>query len=78
MAEELYSKALIIDDDDQSQEIDGEAALKSGEFKSFLKAIAELEKVDILSISRTQKIAFFLNVYQAMYVHYFLKIVKEI
>ena len=76
LATELYQKALYEDEEGQ-QEIDGETALRSGEYRKFLKAISELEKVDFLSISNEQKIAFFLNVYQAMYVHYFLKFVEE-
>lgn len=76
LATELYEKALYEDEEGQ-QELDGETALRSTEYKKFLKAIGELEKVEFLSIGTEQKIAFFLNVYQAMYVHYFLKLVEE-
>ena len=72
----LYEAALF-DDEDGQQEIDGEAAFQSEEYKKFIEAVAELQKVEILSISPEQKMAFFLNVYQAMYVHYFLRLVEE-
>ena len=57
--------------------IDVEAALKSPEYKKYISAAAELEKIDILNLSTEQKVAVFLNVYQSMYVHFFLKKVFE-
>jgi hypothetical protein len=40
-----------------------EAALKSTEFKKYLNAAAELEKLDLTPLSQDQKVSFFLNVY---------------
>ena len=54
-----------------------EAALKSTEFKKYLNAAAELEKLDLTPLSQDQKVSFFLNVYQCMYVHHFLRKVYE-
>ena len=53
---------------------DAEAALRSSEFKRFLLATSELEKVEIMSLTRDEKVAFFLNIYQCMYIHYFLSV----
>ena len=50
-----------------------EKALKSLEYRKYISACAELDQVDILILSRSQLIAFFLNVYQCMYIHNFLK-----
>jgi len=57
--------------------IDVEAAIKSNEYKTYLQASSELEKIDIINLSQHCKVAVFLNIYQAMYVHYFLKRVHE-
>lgn len=54
-----------------------EAALKSTEYKKYINAVAELEKVEILSIRQHEKVAFFLNIYQCMYIHNFLKKIFE-
>lgn len=57
--------------------LDVEKALNSNAYNSYIIACSELEKVDINTINRSEKIAFFLNVYQCMYVHYFLRMVSE-
>ena len=57
--------------------IDVESALKSTEFKKYLIAVSELAKVNVNKMSIQAKQAFFLNVYQAMYVHHFLRKVNE-
>ena len=56
---------------------DVEAALKSEQYKNYLQQAAELQKVEILHLKPHQKVAFFLNVYQCMYVHHFLRKVFE-
>lgn len=43
--------------------IDVEAALQSPEYKKYVSASAELEKLDILNLTYHQKVAVFLNVY---------------
>lgn len=52
LATDLYQQAIVEEDGDDEGEgeevIDGEAAFKSAEFKKYLNAAAELEKVEIL------------------------------
>lgn len=55
--------------------IDIDSALKSPEFKVYQIAAAELEKVSLQSLSTPQLYAFYLNVYQCMYIHYFFRAV---
>ena len=57
--------------------IDVEHALKSKKFSSYLTQVAEIEKVNLMNLSIPQRTAFFLNIYQCMYIHYFLKTVHE-
>jgi len=42
-----------------------------------LNAISELEKVNVNEMDNTERISFFLNLYQCMYIHYFLKMTNE-
>ena len=51
--------------------------LKSIEYQKYISACAELDQVDFLLLSKPQRVAFFLNVYQCMYIHNFLKRVLE-
>lgn len=62
---------------EEQEMLDVELALQSAEYKKYLNACQELQCVDILNLSRPQKVAFFLNVYQCMYVHHFLKKMHE-
>ena len=57
--------------------MDVELALKSAEYKTYINAICQLEKVSVAALSETKRVAFFLNVYQCMYVHHFFKMVTE-
>ena len=52
--------------------IDCAAALNSQEYKKYISAASELQKVDILTLDEPQRIALFLNVYQCMYIHNYL------
>lgn len=56
--------------------LDVDAALKSTEYKSYILAACELEKVQLDSMSPSAAVAFFMNVYQCMYIHNFLKIIS--
>lgn len=47
----LYQAALFEDEDGQ-QEIDGEAALNSDEYRKFIDGVSALQKVEILSINQ--------------------------
>ena len=39
--------------------------------------MCELEKVQIAALNASKRVAFFLNVYQCMYIHNFFKMVNE-
>ena len=69
--------ASIIQDEDGDPVLDVELALKSQEYKAYINAVCELEKVSIAMLSDTKRIAFFLNIYQCMYIHNFFKMVNE-
>ena len=83
LATEVYQQAIVEDDENEGSEeedenvFDVEAALKSEQYKTYLQQAAELQKVEILHLKQYQKVAFFLNVYQCMYVHHFLRKVFE-
>lgn len=47
------------------------------EYKRYINASQELQCVDILKLTRPQRVAFFLNVYQCMYLHLLLKDIHE-
>lgn len=53
--------------------LDVEQALLSKEYKKYIAACGELSVVDLSELNETQTIAFLLNVYQCMYIHYYLK-----
>ena len=72
---DLYNEAVV--EQDEETEIDAEKALQSGIYSQFLSAIAELEHVDLGNLSKYQTYAFFLNVYQVMYIHCLLKSLNE-
>jgi hypothetical protein len=57
--------------------INADAALKSTHYKAYLNAACELERVSLHDLSIRERIGFFLNVYQCMYIHYFLKVSLE-
>jgi len=57
--------------------INADAALKSTHYKAYLNAASELERVTLHDLTVRERIAFFLNVYQCMYIHYFLKVTNE-
>lgn len=57
--------------------LDVEEAIKSTEYQAFIKAVCELQKVDISALKPSKIVAFFLNIYQCMYVHQFFKLVTE-
>ena len=74
--EDMYACA-IVQDEDGDQVLDVDVAIKSSEYQAFIKAICELQKVVIDGLSPTKRVAFFLNIYQCMYVHQFFKMVSE-
>ena len=54
-------------------EIDSESALKLEEFSKYLYIASELSKVSLNSMTKKEKMLFFLNVYQGMFMHYIFK-----
>ena len=64
---DVYRQAIVEDNEQENGEeqemLDVELALQSAEYKKYLNACQELQCVDILNLSRSQKVAFFLNVY---------------
>lgn len=70
--EEVYSCAIDDDDEDSGNVIDVDAALHSTEYKSYINSCCELERVNVNDMNLNDKISFFMNVYQCMYIHNFL------
>jgi hypothetical protein len=88
LATEVYQQAMVEDEEEDEDEenedgdeegntIDVEAALKSSEYKSYINAVAELEKIQLYGLPEYTRKAILLNCYQCMYVHHFLKKVQE-
>ena len=59
--EEVYQQAIVEEDDEKTMDVD--AALKSTNYRGYLIAASELQKVNISELSVKERIAFFLNVY---------------
>lgn len=57
--------------------LDVEIAIKSTEYQAFIKAVCELEKISLSTLNPSRRVAFFLNIYQCMYVHMFFKMISE-
>jgi len=84
LATDLYQQAIVeeqeemVDSNNENEStIDVEKALQSGEYKKYREAVSELGELDILEMNNLERIAFFLNIYQCMYVHNFLRMVSE-
>ena len=80
--EQVYEQAIVQVEGEDGEEqgectVNADQALKSTQYKAYLNAACELERVSLLDLSIRERIAFFLNVYQCMYIHYFLKAVNE-
>ena len=63
---EVYQQAFVEDENDGSDQeaiIDAEQALASPEYKRYINACAELQAVEILDLSKDQKVVFFLNIH---------------
>jgi hypothetical protein len=52
--------------------VDYRGISKSHKFEAYVRATAELKRVDLFSLSVSEKIAFFVNVYNALVVHGFV------
>lgn len=83
LATDVYQQAVDEDDEDGEGDeedlntIDVEAALKSAQYKKYINAVAEIEKIKIEDLPEHQRKAVILNIYQCMYIHNFLRKVFE-
>jgi glutaredoxin len=75
VAEDLRRYILEIHADFLSEDgywVDYRGISKSHKFEAYVRATAELKRVDLFSLSVSEKIAFFVNVYNALVVHGFV------
>ena len=72
----MYANGIVTDEDGD-QVLDVEVAIKSSQYQAYLKAVCELQKVNISELSQSKLVAFWLNIYQCMYVHMFFKMISE-
>ncbi|KAK7390066.1 hypothetical protein VNO78_25364 [Psophocarpus tetragonolobus] len=54
---------------DDRQHVDYEAISKSEEFRRYVNMIHDLQRVNLLELSENEKLAFFLNLHNAMVIH---------
>ena len=45
---------------------------RNPKFEEYVKATGELKRVDVSSLTREQKMAFFINIYNALVIHAFV------
>ena len=76
LVEEMYASAILTDEEGD-QVLDVEVAIKSTEYQAFIKAVCELQKINLQQLNPSKRVAFFLNIYQCMYVHMFFKMISE-
>lgn len=76
LVEEMYASAILTDEEGD-QVLDVDVAIRSTGYQAFIKAVCELQKVNIQQLIPSKRVAFFLNIYQCMYVHMFFKMVSE-
>lgn len=50
-------------EDNETNSIDVESALKSTQYRGYLIAASELEKITLDELNQRERIAFFLNIY---------------
>eukprot|EP00164_Ancoracysta_twista_P005228 GFYU01007154.1.p1 GENE.GFYU01007154.1~~GFYU01007154.1.p1 ORF type:complete len:491 (-),score=125.09 GFYU01007154.1:616-2088(-) len=70
MIAEIYGEFLAPD----GSWVDYEAISKSTQFAGYKRACTELQRVDIGDMTRPQKVAFFINVYNALVIHAFVEV----
>ena len=54
------------------QAVDYVGISRSPKFEEYVKATGELKRVDVSSLTREQKLAFFINIYNALVIHGFV------
>ena len=62
---QLYDKHLTGD----GKALNYEALRSDPDFKTFANATAELQKVELMPLTREERMAFFINIYNAVVVH---------
>lgn len=68
---------LAFTDEDNLDIFDAHVAISSNEYNSYLVECSQLEKIDLKSLDKNEKVAFFLNIYQCMYIHNYLRMEFE-
>nr|XP_004513602.1 uncharacterized protein LOC101491109 isoform X2 [Cicer arietinum] len=59
---------------DDRQHVDYVAISKSEEFRRYVNMTPDLQRVDLLELSENEKLAFFLNLYNAMVIHAMIRV----
>ncbi len=54
------------------QAVDYHGISLSRKFEVYVRATAELKRVDLMNVTRNEKVAFFINVYNALVIHAFV------
>lgn len=75
VADDLRRYILEIYNDNISEDglsVNYQGISKNRKFEAYVKATAELKRVDLNNLSRDEKIAFFVNIYNALLIHAFV------
>ncbi|KAK7274647.1 hypothetical protein RIF29_15743 [Crotalaria pallida] len=59
---------------DDRQHVDYEAISKSEEFRRYVNMTQDLQRVNLMELSENEKLAFFLNLYNAMVIHAVIRV----
>jgi len=71
-------KVLLKESEDGKLYIAYDELQKQTEFSRYVAAAAELQGINLTALNKSEKLMFFLNVYQAMYIHFLLKFPVQI
>lgn len=77
VAEEVRRLIVALYDDFLSpdgKEVDYAGIARSEAFRRYLRNAAELQRVDLAHLTREEKLAFFINVYNAMVIHAYVEV----
>jgi len=73
----VYGLTIVQNEEEEDFNLDLKAGLESAEFNNFIEQVAQLCVVTVNDLEITEKVAFFLNIYQCMYIHSFLRKIDE-